>query len=484
MKQFSPTSPIQGDLAKTWSKSTDGTRYTFQLHSGGKWSDGVPLTATDVAFTLNLLVRYPIVTGLLGSFIHGLQNASAVDATTLVVDFDRPIANALEGFVGLPILPAHVWSPHAVGKGTDLQTFQVTAGGVFGGPFKVVRYEQQQLLLTTTNPGWYGKKPKVKTLGLVTYQSDGGAIQALKEGQLDSVSASIGDIPIGFSQLSSSDYTVPYEPGLFYAYIAFNTNPTKPHHRELLDPRVRAALAHATDRAQMVSNVYFGHAQAAAAALPPALGQQWQNGDIEPESFDTALANSMLDRLGYTRGTNGVRVAHGTAMQYKVNIATTVPSYQQLFNVLARGWSEVGVQLTAVPLDSAAEFSAVTAPNGEYLESDLDIWYYISTFDPSPWLAIWTKSQIGNLSDTHYINSEYEKLFDEQLHETDDNKRAAIVKEMQAILFRDKPTIIFAYVNASGSVTNGWSKSLKLSSFNGFFPRTSCDWATNLRWRA
>jgi len=48
---------IVPDYAKSWDVSSDGKSYTFHLESGGKWSDGQPLTAEDAAWTINTIVK-------------------------------------------------------------------------------------------------------------------------------------------------------------------------------------------------------------------------------------------------------------------------------------------------------------------------------------------------------------------------------------------------------------------------------------------
>ena len=56
-------SPMKGEnstgLATDWTVSDDGLTWTFTIRKNAKWSDGVPLTAKDVAFTYNYIVKNP-----------------------------------------------------------------------------------------------------------------------------------------------------------------------------------------------------------------------------------------------------------------------------------------------------------------------------------------------------------------------------------------------------------------------------------------
>ena len=73
--QVSATKPLTPSFATSWRRSADGLSYTLKVQSGQKWSDGVPLTSRDVAFTVNMLVKYALPTALLNLFTPGLAGA-------------------------------------------------------------------------------------------------------------------------------------------------------------------------------------------------------------------------------------------------------------------------------------------------------------------------------------------------------------------------------------------------------------------------
>src|SRR5207248_754107 len=89
-------------------------------------------------------------------------------------------------------------------------------------------------------------------------------------------------------------------------------------HRELLNPKVREAFAHAINRQQIADTVFLGHAKPWASIISPLSGD-WVNPNVRPESYDLKLANRILDGLGYRRGSDGVR---------RVNCN---PTYDQLY---------------------------------------------------------------------------------------------------------------------------------------------------------
>jgi peptide/nickel transport system substrate-binding protein len=67
-----------------------------------------------------------------------------------------------------------------------------------------------------------------------------------------------------------------------------------------------------------------------------------------------------------------------------------------------------------------------------------------------------TCEQLGGWSDTGYCNEDYDALYDEQGRTVDTEERAAIVDEMQRIVFDDSPYIVLYYVNAIDAHSTAW----------------------------
>ena len=86
--------------------SADGKVWTIKIRPGLKWSDGEPLTADDVAFTYNYIVKNEMFNMALAT--RGILGAKALDPTTVQITCSRPKADMMKIFI--PILPEHVWS--------------------------------------------------------------------------------------------------------------------------------------------------------------------------------------------------------------------------------------------------------------------------------------------------------------------------------------------------------------------------------------
>ena len=86
---------------------TNGGRvWTFHLRPNVKWSDGVPLTASDVAYTYNRILRQKL--GMYIGYFTNVTKVEATDAHTVVITCSKP--NGVLTALYVPILPEHVWS--------------------------------------------------------------------------------------------------------------------------------------------------------------------------------------------------------------------------------------------------------------------------------------------------------------------------------------------------------------------------------------
>jgi peptide/nickel transport system substrate-binding protein len=470
-----PGAPLVPDFSRSWSVSPDGLQITFKTRTNGAWSDGKPITAADVAFTINTIVRLQGgVAANLATFVDGITHVQATTPSTVVVHYSKPTASALINLASLAVLPEHIWRAAAKGSGARLKTFQVTTGAITGGPFDLSQYAQNQAVVLGANSKSYAK-PHVTEIGYQSSSSETGAIQALSNGEASALDAG-AVVPEGLSSLGAHGYKVNYQPGLVWYEIAFNSNPAKTHHRELLDPRVRSALSLATDRQRIVNTALFGHGQPGSTIIPPAMGA-WHNGDIPVDPFDLDRANHMLDQLGYTKGSDGVRTANGHPMSYRMPLANDMP-YQPIFDIISQDWGKVGVQIQGQPLDGAAEYLATTNPNGKYLDNDVSMWWWAAQVDPNFFLGLLTKAQLDGYSDTGYVNAKYDQLFTEQSTTLDASRRATLIHQMQAIANRDKPYLVLCYVDAFSAVSTKWAG--VPTSSTGDFTSTSKQWALSL----
>src|SRR2546421_5682828 len=440
------------DFATSWKVSNGGKTWTFKTVPNAKWSDGQPLTAADAAWTINTDIKYQ-GTGAANAagLVAHIKRASAPDATTLVVQYAAAAGNVLGQFQQLAILPQHVWSKYTGAKGANLKTFPNTSP-VVGGPFKLVRFKKDEIALFQRNDSFYGPKPQVDGFGLRMFSNDDALVQALKAKEIDAIE----DVPAtAIKTLKSAGFTITDVPGVDQTDFIINSNPKKPKRRELLNLRVKEAFAHAIDRKRIVNVVFLGHAKPAFSIIPPATGA-WSNPHLKPESFDLALANRILDGLGYKRGSGGIRVAQGHKMSYTVITPTDVSSVPRTFQIIQSDFRKIGVQLTQRSLDSSAAFDAITAPGTKYLSFDLAMWDWVALIDPDFMLSVVTCAQYGGWSDTGFCDKRYDGMYSQQQLTPNQASRKTVVWKMQKYLYDRRPYVWLAAQDAVWAVSKGW----------------------------
>jgi peptide/nickel transport system substrate-binding protein len=448
-----PNRKFVPDFARSWTTSKDGKIWTFKTVAGAKWSDGKPLTAADAAWTINTTIKYAAgSTANSAGLIAHIKRATAPNPTTLVVSYVAAPGNVLGQFQQFPLLPQHIWSRYTTHKGNGLKTFPNAAPVVGAGPFTLVKFSKDQIALFKRNDSFYGPKPQIDEFGLQMFSNDDALVAALKAHNIDAIEEVP---PTSMKTLRSAGFAVNQVPGVDHTDFIINSAPQKKSNRELLNLKVREAFDHAIDRAQIVRVVFLGSATPGTSIIPPATGA-WYNPAVKTPTYDLALANKILDRLGYKRGSGGTRVAAGHKMAYTVITPTDVSSVNRSFQIIQASFAKIGVKLTEKALDSTAAFDAITAPNTKYLNFDLAMWDWTALMDPDFMLSVVTCAQYGGWSDSGYCDKHYDAMYTQQQLTPDQSKRRAIVWKMQEYLAKQRPYLWLATLASVDAVAKNW----------------------------
>ncbi|HEX6933406.1 MAG TPA: ABC transporter substrate-binding protein [Streptosporangiaceae bacterium] len=458
--QYNGKLGIVPDFARSWAASDGGRTWTFHTVPNAHWSDGTPLTAADVAWTINEVMKYKNgPAGQWAGLLEHMIGASAPNATTLVIKYSTAVANVLEQMQGMSVLPKQVWAPYFTGNGAKLKTFANVppANGkpmVSGGPFELVQYKANQYALFKRNPRWWGPKPKIEGFGLQFFANADAMVQALKDGQVDF----IGEYtpPTAVKALKQAGFVVTTTPSLSMKTFIINTNSGKTTHRELLDPRVREAIEYATDRSQIIKTAWLGLAQAGSTIIAPADGT-WHNPNVKVVPFDLAKANQLLDAAGFKRGSNGVRIADGHPMSYNVIFPPDERGTgDRTFQIMQTDLAKVGISISQQNMDDSATFNAISAPNGKYQTFDMAMWDWVPPVDPDFMLSVMTCAQLGNNSDSGFCNPAYDKMYARQSTLISTSARRALIWQMQQYIYNAKPYIILDYPDIIEAHSTKW----------------------------
>ena len=438
------------DLAAEWPTtqnggiSADGKVWTIHIRPGLRWQDGQPLTAADVAFTYNYVIKNKMAMFTIAT--DGIKVVKALDPTTVQIICSRPKANMESVF--LPILPKHVWqniSPQAA------TTSFVNKPPIVGsGPFQTVAFVKGSYVEMVRSPYWYGKKPAIDEIYFELYTSADTMTFDLKSGMID---AAWGIPEAQFTALKSTKgiQTVAYN-FLNWGYLNFNGYAGKSSGNPVLrDWRFRHALNYAIDRQKLCQVAYQGYAQPATTILPPG---EWTNPDFHwqpPASalytFDLAQANQLLDQAGYPRGPSGLRLYRGKPIVLRLWATTDDPAGQTEGKLITGWFDELGLKIDFSVVDYGTLVSRLWNYSGSAYAPDFDMYLYDwdGYVDPGETLACETTAQIGGTNEPSWSNAQFDSLCTQQASAIDPAQRKAIIDRMQQIMYQQAPWLVLTY---------------------------------------
>jgi peptide/nickel transport system substrate-binding protein len=438
-------------LATSWSHSKDGLTWTYHIRKGVKFSDGVPLTAADVAYTFQRNIK-PGSTEFSDNeaYVGEIKSAVATGKYTVVMKVKHytPVMNRLE----VPILPEHIWkkiSEKQLGSFKNLNP-------VGSGAFRVASFSSNQSIRLTANPDYWGGKPGIKTLVFQRFDNPTAEKLALANG---SISFAENLTPALWQSLKGT-------PGVklinatagSFDELSFNNGaatvsgkPIGDGNPALKDVNVRHAISYALNIPILVKKVLLNTGIAGTSIIPPIYSQfHYSPPASQQYHYDPAKAKAILDADGWKMGSNGIREKNGKQLSLRLFVRNQSPTQVQDAPYI-KGWlNEIGIKVTVTSMSD----SQLTADigNGQY---DLFMWGWGVEPNPDFQLSVFTCGQRSygsgpnyspGWSDSFYCNPTYDKLYHQQ-QALDGAPRAKVVKQMQKMLYDDDAYNVLYYPN-------------------------------------
>ena len=428
------------DLASSWDISKDNLTYTFHLRPNLKFSDGSPLTADDVAFTLTLLDDPKYTSGVIDISTANIVGADAykngnatsisgikvINPTTIQISTDKPNPLDLSLLGGYILSKAYYGKDYKKGQLDYLKALYSAPMGA--GPYKFDQYVTGQEIRYTANPNYYGGKPKVEHLIYKVTTKD-TALQTFQTGEtdLDSFNTDQDTLDqlqsLGFASIKIR--TVPD-----YGYISINSK--KPY---LKDTAVRQALNYGLDRQKIIDVKYKGYGEVANVFTAPTLWSYTEDGVVK-YNFDPAKAKQLLDSDGWKVGSDGIRTKNGQRL--KLSFLTTKPD-DQIIPVAKANYADIGIEFVPEVLDANTMFDRLN-------KSDYDLLSERSNglIDPNDSVMEF-ESDKPNLDVSGYSNPKVDTLIKAGTNTVDEAKRKEIYKELYQELSKDPPVVLIDY---------------------------------------
>jgi peptide/nickel transport system substrate-binding protein len=416
--------PIAG-LAEKWDVSADGKVYTFHLNPNATFSDGTPVRASDVIFTLRKVAdpktEAPQIAG--GFEQIDLAATKAIDDHTAAVAFKEVFAPQLLHFNELLILPEHVY-----GKGDFRNDFITRAIG--SGPYRLVRREPGKEILLERREDYWGKKPYLKNVLFKLIVDNTTAWNAVQRGDIDET---IVSSDVWLNESNNAQLTKKIDFRRFYT-LSYNYIPWNEKDPIVGDKRVRRALSMCVDLKSLINNLYHGTARAMSGPFTP---DSWAyNPAVPVVEFNPDEAKRILNSLGWL-DTDGDGILDKGKKPLRIEMLVVAGSNPTItFGQLYQSdLQKIGVQLNVLPLDPSVLIQRVLGGNYQaaYLAWDQDP-------DPDPF-NIYHSSQVPPHGQNfiYYANPEADRLIEAGRRELNRSKRQQIYQQLHSVLAEDQP---------------------------------------------
>ena len=387
----------------TYSISSDGLTYTFELKPNTNWSDGKPIVAQDWLTGL-LAVGKSAKTVRKSNFqdIQGFNDFKDAKATTITgvtldtanpkkwtVKMAKVSCPAIIQLIGY-VLPTQVFGKYvtATSKPEDIDNApENTNPTVFSGPFTFKEWRKGDQVILGKNTTYWQGAPNVDEYVVKVLANQTAITNGLKTGEL-----TFGTIPAkDLADMQTVDSVkIQKYPSLGYTFIGWNT--ASPSATALADKRVRQALAYGIDMDAVIKAVVFGEATKQVAHHVPV---QWAYPSValEPYKYDKAKAQQLLKDAGWTPGSDGILV-NAAGKKFNLTISTNSGNQERetLAQVAADQYKQLGINAVSKPEAFQGLVTKLTTGD-QTLEATIIGWSLGG--DPDPY-QIWHSSQIPN----------------------------------------------------------------------------------------
>jgi peptide/nickel transport system substrate-binding protein len=391
-------------LATSYTWSNAGKSITFQLRKNVKWSDGVPFTSADVAFTFGLAAQHPA----LNRFGLPFTTISTNGPYSVTVNFKTPEYTSLVYFAGQQVmLPQHIWKDHIADASTWTNPNPVGTGAF------VVTKASGQVMALDANPSYYmAGLPQIKTLEYLSFSGNTSADAAINSGEIDWSSNYIANIEKTYLARNKKFQLVNIPLAVAFFVPNMKQGP-------LTNVAVRKAVSYAINRQFISKTVYGGHApmtNADGLLTPNYQIVQDPSATSDLLSYNPAKAASTLTAAGFKKGSNGMfDNPDGSPLVINIQVISGYSDYVSILQIAQQELKQAGIDLE-IKSESSAEFNANRAAGNfdaiidNYGYTSSPYVYYHNMLSSDVTRPIGQAENVGNYG--RYSNPSVDKLLD------------------------------------------------------------------------
>jgi len=428
LTSMDPQDHLTPNLALSW-RLIDDMTWEFKLRDGVTFSDGTPLTADDVAFTIERVPNVPTTVTDMSEYVKAIARVEVVDQHTVRFHTKGPFPLAPEYLSAIGIVSRR----H--GEGASTSDYNTGKAAIGTGPFRFVTWSRGDKVVLARNETWWGGHPAWDNVTIRYIKNPVSRLAALLAGDVDlidqvsvqdvarvkedarfTVASGLSDDIIGFV-FDVQDHASPKITGTDDKPLSVNP---------FRDRRVREAVNLAIDRVAIRERIMNGQSDPDNQYMKP--GQYGYDSALPPVRFDPQRAKQLLAEAGYA---NGFKLEVACQNDRFVNDATICQTVAQMLTRIGIATTpEVMPHAVWVPRANRHEFSLFT--------------YFWTIDTPEP--SIMLISQLatpdaargrGAFNRGLYSNPSFDAVLDQALITLDRDAREALLIKATDIAFRD-----------------------------------------------
>jgi peptide/nickel transport system substrate-binding protein len=437
--------------------SADGRTLTYRLRAGLKWSDGWPVTAGDVIFTLREILdpRNPVRSH---EGYDLIDRAFAPGPGIVVFHLRRPWAPAATAYFSYGISPQFVLPAHVLRAQSPLARAAFNAQPSVGdGPYRFLSWRRGEGLRYVANSRYWRGEPAVATLAIRTIPDPSTNLLLLQSGELDWNLLAPAQLAVVRGDPHLRFVTVPTA---VVAGLALNTA-----HAPLDDPAMRRAIAMSIDRREISQKITLG-IYPVTDMIQPRFSWAFDPTVREP-GFDPARADRLFDAAGWRRGSDRMRRRDGNVLRLVYVQFPESTTGVRVATAVQAALRNRGIDVAVKSVSNAQLFLPRT---GALATGNFDLAYVPWTMGADPDDS--SVLRCGAPSNyMRWCDSRVDRLEDEALAQTDPSQRKRLYREIATIVARQVPIVYLFnadYVYAYRSRLRGFAPNAFLPTWNTY----------------
>jgi peptide/nickel transport system substrate-binding protein len=404
----------KGLIAESEELSQDGKILTFHIRKGVKFHNGDPMTAKDVAWSIQRRIDFDPMWPLV--FLRGLDHFEAVDDYTVkfyMKEMDWQTIMSLRVF--------QYTADKAYWEKVGEDAF--CANPVGTGPYKFVKWVKGQYLDLEANENYWGGKPQISKIRIMFAPEDTTRVAMLKTGEADMIM----DTPWGnVAELENAGFNtvkLKVTPLLIMRIQCLNAS------APWANVKVRQAMAYALDRKSLINNVMGG----IPAYFPyQAPGDPGYDPNLKAYEYNIAKAKELLKEAGYEKGFD---------MPLFYRSAESIPGIRDITDYVVTALKAININCVDIKGMEEVALNPLKVQWHDTKETGGAIIEGIGIAPSVNPTGMFQMVFYSGAPQSCYSNPDVDALILASCKEIDDTKRAELIQKTVAILNEELPVI-------------------------------------------